>query len=146
MTLALVAEPEKDPAWDGTEFFDLPDDEEDDDDQCANTAITGKDGESTRKSSLKTRKMTVSQARGGKQPPKLRKRMTTYGLEKNEIRNLALQSESHTACGCQQAHRCSGKTAVGTAHYENARQGNPNAPSLPMDGDCSDHLWRKLNT
>jgi hypothetical protein len=47
MTCSRVAEPEKHPAWDGTEFFDEEDDE-DDDDQCANTAITGKDGESTR--------------------------------------------------------------------------------------------------
>jgi hypothetical protein len=30
MTSALVAEPEKDTAWDGTEFFDLWDDDEDD--------------------------------------------------------------------------------------------------------------------
>ena len=30
MTSALVAEPEKGPDWDGTEFFDLWDDEEDD--------------------------------------------------------------------------------------------------------------------
>jgi hypothetical protein len=34
MDCALVPEPEKDAAWDGTEFFDLSDDEEDEGDQC----------------------------------------------------------------------------------------------------------------
>ena len=41
MTSACVADPKKDAGWDGSEFFD----QEDDDDQCANPASPGKDME-----------------------------------------------------------------------------------------------------
>jgi hypothetical protein len=44
MTRALIHEPEKDPAWDGTEFFDVEGD--DDGDQSVGPFIICKDTES----------------------------------------------------------------------------------------------------
>jgi hypothetical protein len=46
MTSALVPEPEKDPDWDGTEFFESWDGEEDDNDQCAGRLAPANDTES----------------------------------------------------------------------------------------------------
>jgi hypothetical protein len=43
MTSALVVEPELDPAWDGTEFFDISDDDEEGEVRCANPASPGND-------------------------------------------------------------------------------------------------------
>jgi hypothetical protein len=45
MTCAPIPEPEKDPAWDGTDFFDVEGDE--DGDPCASPDEPRKDKEST---------------------------------------------------------------------------------------------------
>ena len=45
MTCVPIAEPEKDPAWDGTDFFDVEGDE--DGDPCASPDEPRKDKEST---------------------------------------------------------------------------------------------------